>query len=79
MFKMGDWVYAVSLNKIYYYHALIIGETKDYYLCYEQQEYEQQKMNFDEIIEKYFKNKEIILQVCKKEYVFATEEEARKI
>lgn len=73
MFQIGDWVYVAQSGDCFY--SLVVAETEDYYICYEQQLRKEEKMGLNEIIEKYYQNKEIPVRACRKENVFASIEE----
>lgn len=76
MFKAGDWVYVTESGDCFY--SLIVAETEDYYICYEQQLHEEEEMGLNEIIEKYYQGKEMPVRAHRKENVFASYDEALK-
>ena len=76
MFEVGDWVYVAERGDCFY--SMVVAVTEGYYICYEQQLYEEEEMGLNEIVGKYYQNKEIPVRAYQKERVFASCDEALK-
>lgn len=83
MFKPGDWVWGIdeqSERKIVA-NLLVVGDVGKYYLCFDSITVDE--LNFEEnmdLVYKWYKDDSLIaVNVIKKEYTFATEQEAKEV